>query len=75
MVKDALFTSVWDEGSRDCQEITASCRVNMETGEVFDIETVDCSGVDVLDREYVTIEGSRYPVSRKGEEETRYWYE
>lgn len=75
LLKDATFTSVWDEGSRDCQEITTACKVNMETKEVFDIETVDCFGVDVLDREYVTIDGTQYSVSRKEDgEDTEYWY-
>lgn len=75
MIKEATFTSVWDEGSRSCQEITTACKVNMETDEVFDIETVDVYGVDVLDREYITIDGIQYSVSCKDDdEETKYWY-
>lgn len=77
LIKEATFTSVWDEGSRDCQEITASCKVNMETKEVFDIETVnvDDLDLDILSREYVTIDGKKYSIARKGEEEAEFWYE
>lgn len=72
MIKEARFTSVWDGES---QEVSVACKVNMDTKEVFDIQTVDVTGVDVLDREYVTIDGEEYPVSREREDDTEYWYQ
>lgn len=68
MVKKATYTSVWDGG----YEITTSCKINMETKEVFDIEIVD-QDVDVLEGEYVTIDGKKYSVSNTGNE--AYWYD
>lgn len=71
MIKNAEYTSVWDGGVG----ITAPCKVNMDTKEVFDIEMVDVEGLDVLEEEYVTINDKRYSVSRSGEDDTEYWYE
>ena len=69
MIKNATFTSVWDGG----YAITTNCKVNMETKEVFDIETVEVDdSIDVLDNEYVTIDGIDYPVS--ADDMTEYWY-
>lgn len=75
---DAEFTSVWDGGY--C--ITTSCKVNLSTREVYDIE--DAVGVeafvDVLDEEYVMINGTKYPVieseryDRDYESDGYYWY-
>lgn len=71
MIKDAEYTSVWDGGI----EITTSCKVNTKTKEVFGIGTVNVDGLDVLDEEYVTIDGKSHPVSEKGEREGNgYWY-
>ena len=58
MIKNGTFTSVWDGG----YEVTTNCKVNMETKEVFDIESVDVD-VDILEEEYVTIDGVDYSVS------------
>lgn len=69
-ITDATFTSVWD----DTILVTTECKVNLESKEVFDIQNVDIEGVDSLDREYITIDGEEYPVSREGEDDTEYWY-
>lgn len=58
MIKNATFTSVWDGG----YEVITNCKVNMETKEIFDIETVDIN-VDILEEEYVTINNKKYSVS------------
>lgn len=44
-IKDAMFTSVWDSGF----EITAKCKVNTETKEIFDIEVSE-SNAEVWQR-------------------------
>ncbi len=69
MIKNATFTSVWD-GS---YEVTTNCKVNTETKEVFDIEKVDIDA-DVLEYEYVTLDGNEYSVSNDNED-TDFWYE
>ena len=62
VVKEATFTSVWNGG----YEITTHCKVNTVTQEIFDIEVadnlVDEDGdeLEILDREYVTIDGIEY---------------
>lgn len=58
MIKNATFTSVWDNGI----EVVSSCKVDTETKRCFDIEVVNVNGLDVLDNEYVTIDGEDYPV-------------
>lgn len=75
-IKEAEFTSVWDGGF----EITVSCKVDMESHEIFDIQTVDVGdSVDCLDEEYVTIDGEDYPAVNYGEwdknDEETFWYE
>ena len=72
MIKSATFTSVWDGG----YGVTTDCKVNTETKEVFDIYLVNVDDFDleILEREYVTIDGKEYPVSRDGEDDTEYWY-
>lgn len=59
MIKNATFISVWDNG----YEVITNCKVNMETKEIFDIETVDVD-VDILEEEYVTIDDKKYSVSK-----------
>ena len=59
MIKEATFISVWDDGI----EIATDCKVDMNTKEVFNIEMVEAYGVDILDKEYVIIDGVDYPVS------------
>lgn len=57
-IKEARFTSVWDGGF----EITTTCKVNMESKEIFDIEISESNtdAVEHLDKEYVTIDGVYY---------------
>lgn len=77
-VEDAEFTSVWDGGFA----VTTGCKVNMATKEVFDIETSEdmADEVDVLDEEYVTINGEDFPVTsdedmdESPKESGEYWY-
>jgi len=69
MVKDATFTSVWDGG----YEVTTNCKVDMETKEVFYIETAYVGEVEILERQFVTVDGVDYPVS-DDVEETDFWY-
>lgn len=75
MIVDAEFTSVWDGGFA----ITTNCKVNLETREVFDIERDEtyADAVDVLDKEYITINGENFPVSCRDEGELKgsFWYE
>lgn len=70
-IKGAEFTSVWDGGT----VVTTGCKVNMVTKEVFDIIVSEgvADMVDVLDEEYITIDGEEFPVS---DEDTGdgYWY-
>lgn len=74
-IKEAEFVSVWDGGFA----VTTDCKVNMVTKEVFDIEVsavpaVPADDLDVLDEQYIVIDGERYHVF---DEETidGYWYE
>lgn len=72
VIKKALFTSVWDDGYK----ISTTCQVNMITKEVFDIEIAcirETEILDILEREYVTIDGKDYTVSNV-KSETEYWY-
>lgn len=69
MIKNATFTSVWDGG----YEVTTNCKVNTETREVFDIEMAEVGdSLDVLEAEFVTIDGIDYAVSN--DDMTEYWY-
>lgn len=61
MIKDAIFVSVWD----DEIEIESSCKVNTDTKEVFDIESVnvDDYDIDICTGEYITMnDGSEFDV-------------
>ena len=70
MIKNGTFTSVWDGG----YEVTTNCKVNTETREVFDIEIAEVDdSLDVLEAEFVTIDGIDYSVSND-DEDTEYWY-
>jgi len=51
MITKATYVSVWDDGI----EVKTSCQFNTETKEVTDIEQVDVTGLDILDREYVLL--------------------
>jgi hypothetical protein len=53
---NALFTSVWD----GCEEVTTTCKINTETGEITDIESVDVDNeYEVLSSEYVSLSDGR----------------
>ena len=41
--------------------------MNTDAKEVFDIETVDIDGINVLTKEYVTVGGMQYPVTELDE--------
>ena len=78
MIKNATFTSVWDDG----YEVTTNCKVDMETREVFDIEvndnTEDIESLNGLDREYITVDGEEFDVLNADEyeiEDGDFWYE
>ena len=80
-IMDAEYTSVWDGGI--C--ITTPCKVNPATREIFDIEvsTDVADSVSVLEEEYVTVDGKKYPAvvrdyySNISEADASgyYWYE
>lgn len=82
MIKDATFISVWDGGF----ELISDCKVNTETREIFDITTyedaVDDDGyeLEVLDREYVIVDGEEFCAGNVEQEtenwnpDTDYWY-
>lgn len=78
MIKEAVFVSVWDEHSRQKQEIKSRCKVDFDTKEVFDIETVNTDELDleILSREYIIIDGNEYPVLQADERtnNTEYWH-
>lgn len=50
MITHGTFTSIWD----DCVEVETPCKINTKTGEVFDIEKKDVSGIENLTDEFVT---------------------
>lgn len=70
-VKVAEFVSVWGGGFA----VATNCKVNMITKEVFDIEVSEESadGLDVLDEQYITIDGEKFPVF-DAETDDGYWY-
>lgn len=80
MIVTGTYTSVWaDEG-----EITTNCKIDTDTHEVFDIETVEPAdyGMDceILEDEYIEFgDGEklhRFPVYEKDDIETKdYWRE
>ena len=81
VIKEATFTSVWDG-----YEITTSCKVNTVTREIFDIEKIDVptdddgDELEILDREYVTVDGveycagSAYSETEGWNPDKDYWY-
>lgn len=70
-IKEAEFVFVWDGGFA----VATSCKVNMATKEVFDIRVSEdvADIVDVLDKEYITIDGEELPVSNEDTGDG-YWY-
>ena len=73
---NAEFVSEWDGGVR----ALSSCKVNLDTKEVFDIEmcdNVDADSLEVLDREFIIIDGEEYQVFQAcdADKDNEYWYE
>lgn len=69
----ASFVSEWDGGT----QIITSCKVNLDTKEVFNIQSVDCN-VNNLEEEYIIINDEKFPVLQKSditENSDEYWYE
>jgi hypothetical protein len=60
--RDATFISVWDGDT----EISSHCKVDTETGNIFDIEAVNVTGMglETLDEEYVLLGDKKYGVSK-----------
>lgn len=79
-IKNATFISVWNGNEF---EVETSCKVNMDTREVFDIEVSDTDAdmLHTLDYEYVAIDGIEYDVVPQDEfddydeEDEMFWYE
>ena len=70
----AEFVSVWDDNIT----VTAPCRVNPITKEVTVEEVADISGVDLLTREYIILDGEEHNVFQQSdlsENEDEYWYQ
>ena len=65
-IKNATLTSVWGDGVHiwDFIEVTTTCKVNMDTLEVFDIEPSDWDDdkYDDFKCQCVTIDGEDYDV-------------
>ena len=65
------FISYWDGGKK----VKTSCKVNMSTKEVFDIQKVDIDGLDDLEGEQIEIGDYLYDVYRETvAEDGEYWY-
>ena len=60
MIKNATFVSVWDDG----YEVESDCKVDTDTNKVLGIEMVyvDNDYCEILDREYIVIDGNEYDV-------------
>ena len=73
---NATFVSVWD-GRTVIAAIETECKINTITREVFDIIPVEAD-VDVLERQYVIIDGQEYDIVRvDGADEvgeSEYWF-
>ena len=66
-----IFISYWDGG----KAVKTSCKVNMNTKEVFDIQKVDIDGLDDLEGEQIEIGNYLYDVyCETVAEDGDYWY-
>lgn len=64
-IADAEFHSLWENGV----DVKSPCKVNLDTLEVFDIQTVNIEGLDALDSEYIILPNTeKHPVFHKGEQ-------
>ena len=72
----AEFVSVWDGYTK----ITTSCKVNMKTHEIYDIQKSDVEGLNNLDMEYVVIDNQEYEVvheedfDKNDKNPSTFWY-
>lgn len=79
MIKNATFVSVWDDG----YEVKSDCRIDTNTNKVLDIEMVyvDELDLEILDREYIIIDGNEYDVYSIADcvpdelADDEYWYD
>lgn len=79
-IKNATFISVWNGNEF---EVETSCKVNISTREVFDIEVSDADAdmLHTLEYECVAIDGIEYDVVPQyelndyDEEDEMFWYE
>ena len=70
-VVNATFVSVWDGGTI----ISSSCKVDLDTKKIFDIQVVDCNQVCCHDEEYIVIDGERYSAGEEGvANDVDFWY-
>ena len=73
MIKAAIFNSMWDGGV--C--ISSNCKVDTDTKEVFDIETIeDTNGLAILERQFVSFDGTEHEVVEVSERENdeQFWH-
>ena len=61
-MKNAVFCSVWDGGF----VLESACKIDEETREIYDIATHD-TPVEILEKEYVIIDGEEHPASSSEE--------
>lgn len=74
IIRGIKFCSEWDGGS---STITTKADVNLDTMEVFNVETASegLEALDTLEREYIVINDKEYPVYREDEAAPgEYWY-
>lgn len=68
-IVNGTYTWEWAGG----QTLTVPCRVDLDTRRMFDCAPADCVvDLDLPEREYITLDGTDYPISRYGG--TEYWY-
>lgn len=70
MLKDAIFVSEWDGGTK----LATPCTVDVETKTIYNIGLIDMSSVCCLDREYVIIDGEEYTAGERSEDGVEYRY-
>lgn len=67
-VKDALFVSKWSDDS----VFASNCKVNMETKQITDIQSIDYDPGCSLREEVVIVDGAEYPAVELTE---GFWYD
>lgn len=77
-IRDAILAQVWeDTPGLEPVTLTTTCKVNRETGEVFDIDEFAVVGLTKMEREYVVIGIAECPVTAVSERPKGwhgYWY-